>query len=293
MNTLSQVALAAVACCLTNLAQANTTYSASFSLGGNLPALRTGSSAFDGPDSLPGAWTDRDHGHAMANSRELLSSSVNPSTGALEQTWGQQFHTADEHRYPGHPLSMGEAQAHIAGPNDWTHTSARAEVAHYGLSAQVNLTDRHANADATATWSRGFLLDPHSSFTFSGLASVGVTGDANPLATATTFDSNASFASLTLGDLFGRVRTTIGASIWGAASGLGNIFSYSVGPGGWLALTITNNSDIALSGSLNAGSYVAVSAPVPEPETWLLLLAGAGIVGFASRKPTQAHLAHS
>ena len=292
MKTLSQVALAAMACCLTNLAQANTTYSAGFSLGDTLPALRTGSPAFDGPDSLPGAWTDRDYGHARVNSRELLSSTVNPGTGALEQTWGQQLQTADEHRSPGHPLSMGETIANISGPNDWTHTSARAEVAHYSLRAQVNLTDRQANADATASWSRGFSLDPHSSFTFSGLATVGITGDANPLATATTFDSNASFASLTLGDLFGRVRTTIGASIWGAAASLGNIFSYSVGPGGRLALTITNNSDIALNGSLNAGSYVAVSAPVPEPETWLLLLAGAGIVGFASRKQKQTHFGH-
>ncbi|WP_235581989.1 PEP-CTERM sorting domain-containing protein [Rhizobacter sp. Root1221] len=30
-----------------------------------------------------------------------------------------------------------------------------------------------------------------------------------------------------------------------------------------------------------------MSAPVPEPETWLLLLAGAGIVGFTARKRQQ------
>ena len=285
MNKLSQVALAAVACCITSLAQADTTYSANFSLeGGFLPALRTGRPSLDGPDSLPGTWAAPETAtyHAEANSRDLLSSTVNPSTGAVEQTWGQQFHDADRLHYMGHPLSMGEAHARPIGPD--AHTYAQAEVALGHLNAGVQLTDRQANADASASWSRGFTLDPHSSFTFSGLATVGITGGSSPLSTTTTFDSNSSFASLTLGDVYGRVRTTIGANIWGAASGLGNIFSYSVGPGGLLALTITNNGNSALTGSFNAGTYVDVSAPVPEPETWLLLLAGAGIVGFTARK---------
>lgn len=49
----------------------------------------------------------------------------------------------------------------------------------------------------------------------------------------------------------------------------------------------------ALRGTFNAGSYVAVSAPVPEPETWLLLLAGAGIVGFTARKRQQPAIGRS
>ena len=269
--------MAAVAFAVTSLAQANTTYSADFSLGGDLPALRTGSQGFDGPNSLPGEWTDRGVRHTTANSRDLLS-----STGAPQ--WDTQYSDHGRHSSVGQPLSMGEEQAHIVGP----HTFVYGQVAYSRLNAQVELTDRQADANATASWSRGFSLDPHSSFTFSGLATLGITGDSNPLSTTTTFNSNASFASLTLGDVFGRVRTTIGANIFGATSGLGNIFSYAVGPGGLLALTITNNSNLALSGTLNAGSYVNVSAPVPEPETWLLLLAGAGIVGFTARKQKQA-----
>jgi len=36
-----------------------------------------------------------------------------------------------------------------------------------------------------------------------------------------------------------------------------------------------------------------VSPPVPEPETWLLLLAGAGIVSFPARKRQHTALSHS
>lgn len=284
LNKLSHTLLATLLCGLTTLAQADTTYSANFALQGGLPPLRTGNPVFDGPHSLGGDWGAERRIDATVNSRDLLSSAVNPDTGVLEHTWGPQNHSDNLHRAGGPPLTMGESFANISGPNDWSHTRATAEVGWYGLSAEVTLTDRYADADARATFSRDFSLDAHSSFTFSGLATVDITGDPNPLAAVTTFDSNASFASLTLGDLFGRVRTTIGASIWGLGSGLSDIFSYSVGPNGLLALTITNNSNSALQGTVNAGSYVAVAAPIPEPETWLLLLAGAGIVGFTARK---------
>ena len=284
MNRLSHLALAALTCCITGLAHADTTYSADFTLPGYLPALRTGSPAFDGPNSLPGQWNSAGDFHAIVNSRDLLSSTVNPATGAVEQTWGQQNHSADRHHAASWPLALGDTQAHVLGPNEWSHTIGQASVDQRWLRADITQTDRLADADARAFWSRDFSLDAHSSFTFSGLATLGISGDSTPLAAVTTFDSNASFASLSLGDVFGRVRTTIGASFWGLSSGLSDIVSYSVGPNGLLALTITNNGDSALQGSLNAGAYVDVTPPIPEPETWLLLLAGAGIVSFTARK---------
>lgn len=277
--------VAALACGIASFAHANTTYDARFALeDGRLPALRTGSPVFDGPHSLGGEWTNRGSIDATSNSRDLLSSAVNPDTGVLEHTWGQSNHSDNMHRAGGPPIYMGESHAYINGPNDWTHTNVAATVGWTTLRAGVELTDRQADANARATFTRDFSLDAHSSFTFSGFATIDIVGDANPLSAFTAYDTNGSFASLTLGDLFGRVRTTIGASIWGLGSGLTDIFSYSVGPGGLLALTITNNSDAALQGSINAGSYVNVSPPIPEPETWLLLLAGASIVGFTARK---------
>jgi len=295
LKKLSHLVLATVATATTSLAHADTTYSADFRLEGNsLPRLRIeGSPEWTRPDSLPGEWSNGYSKDATVNSRDLLSSTVNPATGVLEQTWGPQNHSDNMHRSGSAPFWMGESHAHIPGPNEQSHTIAGASVSLSTLDADITLTDRYANADASASWSRNFSLDPHSSFTFSGFATVGITGDANPLAAATTFNSNGSFASLTLGDLLGRVRTTIGANIWDAGSSLGNIFSYSTGPAGLLALTITNNGDAALRGTFNAGSYVAVSAPIPEPEAWLLLLAGAGIVGFTARRRQRAEVGRS
>ncbi|KQW02884.1 PEP-CTERM sorting domain-containing protein [Rhizobacter sp. Root1221] len=292
MNKLTQIALASVVCCFTSLAQADTTYSASFALQGWLPALRTGSPEWDGPHSLPGEWRDGGQGYATVNARDLLSTTINQTTGELEKAWGLPNH-AFMHHAGGPALTMGDNEAHIAGgtTNERSHTSANASVGQTALNAGVTLTDRYAEAEARATWSRSFSLDAHSSFTFSGLATVAINGDSNPPALATTFNSDDfSFASLTLGDLsnlFGRVSTTIAAEIWNIG-GLSNIFSYSVGPGGLLALTMTNNSDSVLYGGLSASSYVAVSAPIPEPETWLLLLAGAGTIGFTARKHQRA-----
>ena len=284
LNKLSFV-VAALACGITSFAHADTTYNAGFVLqDGRLPFLRTGSPSFDGPHSLNGAWVGYGNIDATANSRDLLSSTVNPVTGALEHTWGPSNHSDNMHRAGGPPIFMGESNAYIYGPNDWTHTNATAYVGWSSLGASVGLTDRLADANTRATFTRDFSLDAHSSFTFSGFATIDIVGDANPLSAGTTYDSNGSFASLTLGDLFGRVRTTIGATIWGVGAGLSDIFSYSVGPGGLLSLTITNTGDTALLGSVNAGSYVNVSPPIPEPETWLLLLAGAGIVGYTARK---------
>jgi len=195
LNKLSKLALATLACCVTGLAHADTTFSANFAFEGGLPMLRTGNPAFDGPHSLPGDW-GQTRIDATANSRDLLSSTVNPATGALEQTWGEINWSDNMHRSSGSPLSMGESHAYIAGPNDYSHTLAEAGVYRTSLGAGVTLTDRFADANAHATWSRDFSLDAHSSLTLSGLATVGITGDSNPLSAATTFNSNASFASL-------------------------------------------------------------------------------------------------
>jgi hypothetical protein len=57
LNKFTPALVATLLCGVSALAQANTTYSAGFALEGSwLPNLRTGSPAWDGPDSLGGAW---------------------------------------------------------------------------------------------------------------------------------------------------------------------------------------------------------------------------------------------
>jgi hypothetical protein len=152
-----------------------------------------------------------------------------------------------------------------------------------------------ATGFARATWTRDFSLDAHSSFTFSGLATIGISGDASPLDASTFFNLDAaqSFASLTLADAAERVRTSISATISSLFTGsLSDIFAYNIGPNGLLSLTISNHGDTALTGTLGAGSYVnvatAVAAPVPEPAAILSMLVGVGFVGAAARKRLRA-----
>ncbi|WP_056665758.1 PEP-CTERM sorting domain-containing protein [Rhizobacter sp. Root1221] len=287
MKTFAHVALAALAFGSASLAQASTAaYSANFALEGGLPRLLTGNPNFDGPDSLDGRWTTIGTQNAEVRSRDLLSTSIDADTGAVVQNWGNTNYSANKNRSSGPPLSMGQSVAHVPGAGQVSQTSAFAGVNYDRLTAQVEQNTLLSESTAAATWQRGFSLDAHSSFTFSGIATLGLGGDAGPLDAITTFDLGAgsSFASLTLGDVLGRVRTSIGATISDMQAGLGNIFSYSQGPNGLLSLTITNNGDSELRGSLTAGSYVSVAAPVPEPEVWASMLLGLGLMGSVLRK---------
>ena len=157
---------------------------------------------------------------------------------------------------------------------------------------------RRCEVRSSASWTRDFSLDANTSFTFAGLSTLDVVGDASPLSSSTKFslDPGKSFASLTMADAADRVRTSIGASITSLlAGGLGGVFDYAIGPNGLLSLTVTNNTGSTMTGRLSAGSYVnvaavpladafahaygnAVAAPVPEPTAVFTMLAGLALV---------------
>ncbi len=81
-------------------------------------------------------------------------------------------------------------------------------------------------------------------------------------------------------------------SVWGdGAMGTGNQTSYSsVNAGHWtgpsqsavLSASFVNLTNNDLGGTLYANAYAY--APVPEPETYALLLAGLGLVGWMARR---------
>ena len=75
------------------------------------------------------------------------------------------------------------------------------------------------------------------------------------------------------------------------ASTLRDVVSYSVSSQGLMSLTVTNNTSAAMLGFMVAGTQVdanipwaAVAAPVPEPESIAMMLAGLGLVGAMARR---------
>jgi len=63
-----------------------------------------------------------------------------------------------------------------------------------------------------------------------------------------------------------------------------NNFSYSFGPDGAMSLTLFNNSDKAFSGTFALGINNSIQTAVPEPQAWLAMLLGLGVVGSVARR---------
>ncbi|CAN7234460.1 PEP-CTERM sorting domain-containing protein [Rhizobacter sp. LjRoot28] len=267
-------------------------YQATFALSpGIFGGLKTGNPIFDGDRVFTGAWGDQGIPHARTLTTDVASFTTAPD-GSVTPNWGAFAYDENRDRGGLGPHSFGGTFAFgcglpVTGCASGSHTDSAAHVFGTGMGARVSLTDLYAKATTEASWARGFSLDPYASFTFSGFATVSITGDDTPLQGGTRVQNGGgdgmTTSSMTFGDLLGRARTIIGASVWGGNSIFADI-AYTMRADGLMSMTITNNSDATLLGRLNAGTYVDLSPPIPEPETWLMLLAGAGIVGAASRR---------
>jgi hypothetical protein len=267
-------------------------YGASFKMtSGNLSLLKTGNPLFDGDRVFTGNWLSNSQPDARTGTLDLASFSTGPDGQSFIPTWGDYGHDDNRGRGGLGPLSFGESFAYACGSPGGcatgSHTASTSQVFHDYISAKVSLTDLYAKANTQASWTRSFALDPFASFTFSGLATVSITGDEAPLQGATRIrnDSDAwmTVSSMTFGDLLGRVNAVLGTSLWGDNSAFADI-DYTMGADGLMSMTITNNSNATLLGQLNAGAYVDLSPPIPEPATWLMLMAGAGLVGVSARR---------
>lgn len=292
MNTLRFTIAATLALCATGTTFAATVdYAAGMSLPGGLPTLATGSPDLDGPGTLAGQWTTGGAPDTFTRARDITGYTTDPVKNQQTPVYGDWRITGNDHHKGGPENTMQEAYETLWQLDN--KTAASAKVHWTSMAARATVVDGGGEVESNATWWRDFSLDPMASFTFTARSSFSVTGDSTPLATQSAFnlDSTGSFASLTMAGLSGALRNTIGAAITSALpADLGGLFSFGFGPDGLMSLTITNTTASALTGTLNAGSYVhvggavpgetvAVAAPVPEPEAILSMLAGLGLVG--------------
>lgn len=286
MNTLLRAVLATALTCVLAPAQAGSNYRAQFQLDA-FPQLQTGT-AFDHPGMLDGAWQGLGLLWTQADTREQVGTTVDPDTGATVPIWNGANDTNRD--YASGQISFGRGYSVILAPSPFTQTGASASLGGTFLGATAELRELPAKAWSRATWTRDFWIDPGVSFTFGGIAQLALEGDAPPLQTAASFlpgDNDAS-GRLAFADAQGRARVEIGATFGQLAAGSG-IVDTTLGPDGFISMTIANTGTERLFGNLFAGAFVNASqglmaAPVPEPATALLVCAGAMLVGARARR---------
>ena len=215
-------------------------------------------------------------------------------------SWGQDHYTSDAIPAAlrnGAPFGSYERSMPPVGTDS---PSAHSLVETNHLRAEWTKENAIDEANASAQWLRAFTLSPNSSVTLSGLATLGLylpstlqaSFDDHPNWTAKTphmgvLSLVSSYSTPTVWyntlNITGRVlnydpRLT-NPPLLGRGPSVDD-FSYSTDDQGHLSFTIFNHSNDTLFGSFEVSAFS--SAPyipgVPEPSTWLALLAGLGVL---------------
>ena len=289
MNQLSRAALGAALACAFVPAHAAATYQAGFTLD-EMPRLSTGDS---GPGTIDGRWNDDRESSVYVSTREVVGLDTLPETGEVIPVFGNYLHNQIGETLPSGPLDFGNSTYYIYGPSELTRTSARAEIGSAHLSAQVEVRDVPAEGWSGAHWLRSFWLAAGASFTFSGLASLDITGDVPALDAAPTIAGGASFLSMVYQDAAGRAGVDLSATLRGDLPLPDDPFAYSFAPDGRMSITVTNRGTTDMLGNIRVAAYAQsdfanVSAAVPEPATWLMLFGGVALVAGTTRRRKQA-----
>ena len=263
---------------------------------GGLPKLRVGDPA-DDQDALPGMWFHPGDATARSAVSEQIGVRHDPSTGQSVPVWGAEQVGGQWGGPPDSPQSLPTAGSTSDG--FLNQANGFSVVSSVGLSTSGLIHDfggggAGARVTGASFWERGFVLDPFGSFTLTGLGIFGIVNDPRPLELVSggSHDESRSFASVTLGDVHDRVSAFFGVQLGEQfASSLRDIVSYSVSPDGLMSLTVTNHTAGFLDGFLQAGTRVdgsmpwaAVAAPLPEPATVAMMVAGVGLIGVVARR---------
>lgn len=148
-------------------------------------------------------------------------------------------------------------------------------------AAVIELVDRNPSADRedytfySSSFEEDFFFDDYYAISFVGTRNL----------TASLFGSGANAAAFSAFDLLASDRTTIiidGTVNSGPRAAFGTMEGFNL-MGGDYFIRVAGGA----SGSGEYGGYVNLVSPVPEPETYAMMLAGLGMIGFVSRRKKQ------
>jgi hypothetical protein len=187
--------------------------------------------------------------------------------------------------------------------------SAHVTVAPGQLHAEVSRPKEGEYADVYLDWQRAFTLEANSSITLSGLLTLDSTMPLSPTArygtTPNPRDSIANSATLSFRDnaswgwgngitiianLLNQDPRDVRSPFLGITPGPDD-FAYSADPQGHLSLTLFNRSNQSIFGSFEILFLASVDQmPIPEPSTWLAMLAGLAVLAWRYRSALRSAL---
>lgn len=165
------------------------------------------------------------------------------------------------------------------------------------LHAHWTMQQAFDDANASARWKRAFVLDPNSSVTLSGLATLGLSLPSTPSAsfeahphwtpqvanmgTLSYFSDYSdpmvrSNGILFIGRILNQDPTQPGSPLLGREP-TADDFAYSTDAQGHLSLTIFNRSAVSMFGSFEVQAFTSA---VPETSTWAAMLSGLGVLAW-------------
>jgi len=133
--------------------------------------------------------------------------------------------------------------------------------------------------DTFAAGNSGATFDDH--FTFSVEGTTGWTFDAIISSISRSADTGLDITGLSLYSVTGDTLITQGNQLQSGSIDVWTLSSDSLAAGDYY-LAVSGN--LVSTGAASFGGAVSMAAPVPEPETYGMMLAGLGVLGFLARR---------